>query len=344
MIERLSGAVLILMIISCAGPASDTVAPAAERNSNSIVAFPDSFELGNIKVYSLFKDQLLANRGEGIDSQRIISNVYRRHQSLWDGCYAMIFGAENEAKFSTDTGMVGWNESLYRENKQAFDSIADRIVNQRIDSIFEYHIRRFKELSYPMPTARISLLFTPLTGIGFGGCSNDQFALELNNPDYESVYTLAKGVPHELYHLINEEASTQPADYTALDLSINEGLACYFTYTYFEGTISKYEAVENMSEDDWAFYEANEAAIFNQMAPYFNDTSGDNPLLRNEKYETFPAAPRSLHYWLGFRIVEEYLASHPEETIRELTGKSYEEIFTGSNYASFVAGLAADRK
>ncbi len=323
-------------LLLTAGCASDQTghqtSPPQVTLRSALEAFPDSFELDAIKVYSSFKTQILANGEAGIDSQRIVREVYHRHRELWEACYGTIFGPDNAHLFRTDTGMVAWNRALYETDSLYLDSLAGRLLEQHADSVFRFHIERFKQLDYAMPSAKISLAFTPLVAVGFGGCGNDQFVFELNNPEYELMYTLTKGFPHELYHLINGEQAPQPEAFTALDLTITEGLACYFTYTYFEGGISKQEAVEEMTADEWSYYEEHELEIFTRMQAYFDDTSGDNPLLSNKKYQAFPDAPKSLYYWLGFRIVETYLKNHPGTTIRELTRMPYREIFAGSGY------------
>ena len=329
-----TGLFLALWACVCVG-CSQPDSPAAHAESSpTLESLPDSFQLGNITIYNAFKHQIEANRSSPIDSQRIVEEVYHRHRSLWEDCYGMIFGEENAPMFRTDTGMVAWNIRLYRDHQQQLDSLADLLIRQDVDSLFRDHMDRFATLGYDLPQARISLAFTPLTGVGFGGCANDQFVYELNNEDYDLVYTLEKGIPHEIYHLVDEEAGEQPTEWGAIDLSINEGLACYFVYDYFSGEVPRHEAVEGMTAEEWRYFADREDTIFNQMRPYFEDTSGDNPLLRNDRYATFPDAPRGLYYWMGFRIVESYLANHRGTTLRDLAALPYRDILKGSKYAA----------
>ncbi|WP_420459592.1 DUF2268 domain-containing putative Zn-dependent protease [Neolewinella sp.] len=309
-----------------------TTTEPAPGGSTTLEQFSDSFTLGNITVYNSFREQMLVNRAMPFDTQRIVDNVYRRHQSLWEECYAMAFGPGNAYMFTTDTGMVNWNEGLYRDQRSILDSITTLILSQQVDTMFDYHVTRFKTLDYVIPAARISLAFTPLTRIGFGGCSNDQFVYELNNPSYDVAYTLKAGIPHELFHIINAGAIGEAKQFQAIDLAINEGLACYFVWDYFQGSMPKHEAVEEMSAADWAYYLDHEEEIYQRMKPYFDDSTGDNPLLNNERYRTFPDAPRSLYYWLGFRIVESYLTTNPGTTIKDLSAVPYAQLLTGSNY------------
>ncbi|MEM8584473.1 MAG: DUF2268 domain-containing putative Zn-dependent protease [Bacteroidota bacterium] len=303
-----------------------------QKDYTSLLSLSDSLTVGEIVIYNSFKHQILAGRNDNYDRESIIDKVYRSHQVLWDSCLGMIFGEENAPKFQTEAGMADWNEKLFSATNEKMDSLVDLIANYPVDSVFNYHTIRFAALGYETPKARISLAFVPFSGIGFGGCSNDQFILELNNPEFELIYTLEKGIPHELYHFINESRLSDQEEFTALDLAINEGLACRFTEMYFDGAITKYEAVENMQEEDWAYYELREAEIFSAMEPYFDDTSGDNGLLHPVRYNLFTDAPRSIYYWLGYRIVEAYLELHPETTLEDMASMPYEEIYVRSNY------------
>jgi hypothetical protein len=94
-----------------------------------------------------------------------------------------------------------------------------------------------------------------------------------------------------------------------------------------------------MTEGEWNWYLENEKKIFSELKPFFNDKSGDNPLLRNEKYQLFPDAPQSLHYWLGFRIVESYVNKHGENSWRDIYEMNIEEVFEKSGYEEYINGL-----
>ena len=325
-----------LLLADCDHKVDRQTTTESAPSGTTLEQLSDSFTLGNITVYNAFREQMLANQAIPVDTQRIVDNVYRRHQPLWEDCYAMAFGPDNAHLFTTDTGMIHWNDRLYRDQRTQLDSITSLILSQQFDTMFDYHVARFNDLNYVMPPARISLAFTPLTGIGFGGCSNDQFVYELNNPSYDVAYTLRAGIPHELFHIINAGAIGEPEQFRAIDLAINEGLACYFVWEYFQGTMPKHETVEEMSAADWSYYLEHEEEIYRRMKQYFDDTSGDNPLLDNEGYGTFPDAPRSLYYWLGFRIVESYLDTHAGTTIEDLSVMPYAEILAGSNYEQQV--------
>ena len=91
-----------------------------------------------------------------------------------------------------------------------------------------------------------------------------------------------------------------------------------------------------MSEDDWNWYLENEKRIYNTLKPYFNDTSGDNPLLRNDNYNLFPEAPKTLYYWLGFRIVESYIKTYGENSWMDIYQMNVQEVLDKSKYEMWI--------
>ncbi|RZM23926.1 MAG: hypothetical protein EOO88_24570, partial [Pedobacter sp.] len=278
-------------------------------------------------------NQLLAHSSAGkYDSLMVIDKVYLAHRHLWDSCYANIFGTENASKFNTAPGMAQWNRSLYPENKEAFDNKARSLLKMNVDSTLKFNLSRFNGMVGYSPRATISILFAPIQGIGFGGCNAHQFALELNYENNDLDYTINKGIPHELNHLAYEPNRMKDPDHaTALAQTIDEGFACYFTWAFFEGKIPKHQAVENMTGEQWEWFIAHEKEIFQKTKPYFGDT-GDNPLLNNSKLKLVPQAPKTLYYWLGFRIVEAYVDKHGKDSWKDLYKLPSKEILERSGY------------
>jgi len=328
------GALTILTLISICLLSCQTIESmtSSDKEPTKLVV-ADSVMVGNIVVYNGFKHQINFSAQNFIDSSLISDNLYFRHQILWDSCYGVIFGPDNSRKFQSIQGMISWNRSIFKDEGSRIDSISEILISYNLDSLYDNHVLRFNQLGYQTPSARITFAFTPLTGVGFGGCSNDQFIYELNNPEYDIIYALEKGFPHEIYHMLNEDRLEIQDEFTALDLSINEGLACYMTEKdFFKGKISSQEAVEDMNLDDWEYYLRNEKAIFKEMKPYFDDVTGDNPLLQKSQSVKFKDAPRSIYYWLGYRIIESFVAENPGVKIDTLLSIPYNDIYKYSKY------------
>lgn len=326
------------LIISC----KNQVSKSQNESSNifeKLEKVPDSVKVGNITILNLFKNQILAHQSQ-YHSLRIVQKVYQPHKELWNNCYGMIFGEENASKFNNSKGMIDWNKKLYPDSKEFFDNRASELLNINLEKTLKQNLQKFEKLVPYPPKAKISILFTPLQGIGFGGCSAEEFAFELNNKEYNINYTIVKGIPHELNHLVYEPFRTNDSNKeTALAQTIDEGFACYFTWIFFDKKIAKNEAVENMSEKDWAWYLTNEKKLYQELEKYFYDKSGNNPLLRNEKFKLFADAPKSLNYWMGFRIIEKYVEKHGKDSWKDIYKMDSQIVFEKSGYANYIKSL-----
>jgi len=179
-----------LLITSC----KNQVSKSQNESSNifeKLEKVPDSVKVGNITILNLFKNQILAHQSQ-YDSLRIVQKVYQPHKELWNKCYGMIFGEENASKFNNPKGMVDWNKKLYPDNKDFFDNRTSELLNINLEKTLKQNLQKFEKLVSYQPKAKISILFTPLQGIGFGGCSAEEFAFELNNKEYNVNYTIEK--------------------------------------------------------------------------------------------------------------------------------------------------------
>ena len=329
-----------LIFIFILGSFSYTKAQNSDFDYNKITKISDSIKVQNITIHNLFKSQIITHKNKKFDSAIIVKNVYLPHKKLWDSCYAQIFGDENASRFNTKEGMIKWNKTLFDKNKNENIDRTNTITKININKLFKKNLKKFNRLVPYQPNAKISILFTPITGIGFGGCDAQQFALELNNKSIDIVYTLEKGLPHELNHLVYEKFRNNDIDRnSALSQTIDEGFACYFTYIFFDKKIPEYEAVENMTKENWDWYVKNEKAIFLKTKSYFQDTSGNNPLLRNDKHKIFPDAPKSLNYWLGYRIISKYVKKHGPDSWKDIYKLTAKEVLEKSGYEEYLEKL-----
>lgn len=301
---------------------------------------PDSIKVGNITILNLFKYQIIAHKNNQYDSVMIVQKVYNPHKDLWNNCYGMLFGEENAPKFNNKNGMIEWNRNIYPENKDFFDQRVKEVLTIDLEKTLNENLTKFHKLVPYQPQAKISILFTPLQGIGFGGCNSNEFCFELNNTDYNVAYTIEKGIPHELNHLVYEKFREKQTNCnSALTQTIDEGFACYFTWLFFDKKEPKYEFVEEMNANEWKWYLNNEKKIYSSLKTYFDDESGDNPLLRNDKFKLFVDAPKSLNYWLGFRIVEKYIENNGKDSWKDIYELDSKTVLQKSGYEEYIKTL-----
>ncbi len=296
---------------------------------------PDSIHVDDIVIYNLFKYQILAHSKNSFDSAMIVGKVYRRQPKIWNELYGILF---DSVMFSTAQGMIDWNRRIFREREDSIRSRVTRLMDVRFDSALRASITGMKRLTGHTPdNVRLSIILSPMEGIGFGGIERDAFILDLIDNNFDVVEMVEEGIPHELNHFIYEpRRESDPDRDTPLRLTIDEGFACYYAYRYFDGKISKARAVEQMTEDDWSWYMHHEKEIYEKCAQHFF-YQGNNDPLRNLGPEL--GAPKTLFYWLGFRIVEAYVERHGKDSWKDIYDLPVREVLKKSGYPEYVEAL-----
>ena len=295
---------------------------------------PDSIKIDDIVVYNLFKYQILAHDNNAFDSTLIIEKVYHGHPKIWNELYGVLF---DSVMFTTHHGMIKWNKEIFTKSGDSIRSRVSRLLDIKFDSTLRAGLKGIKELTNRSPEKiRLSIILSPVEGIGFGGIENDAFVLDLLDNNFDVVNMVQEGIPHELNHFIYAPTrENDPHKDSPLRLTIDEGFACFYAHTYFGGKISKAQAVEQMTEDQWNWYLQHEKEIFVRCDPHFFDKGEEDPL---RKLGPEMKAPKTLFYWLGFRIVESYVEKHGTDSWKDIYDLPVKEVLDKSGYQEYIRG------
>lgn len=296
---------------------------------------PDSIKVDDIVIYNLFKYQILANKNGSFDSALLINKVYNKQPKIWKELYGVLFDRE---MFTSTQGMIKWNKEIFQNKRDSIESRVNALLDSEFDSTLKKSLKGIKTLTGRTPSnIRLSIILAPVEGIGFGGMENDAFILDLLDNNFDVISMVQEGIPHEFNHFIYEPTrENDPNKDTPLRLTIDEGFACYYTYKYFDGEITKAQAVEQMTEEDWDWYLEHEKEVYNKCAPYFF-YKGDEDPLRNLGNEM--NAPKTLFYWLGFRIIDYYVNEHGPDSWKDIYDLTVKEVLDKSGYIQYVNGL-----
>lgn len=234
--------------------------------------------------------------------------------------------------------MIKWNKDIFQKNRDSIELRVNKLLEKNFDSVIKTNLKGIKKLTGRTPkNVRLSIILSPLDGIGFGGMENDAFILDLLTNQLDVVNMIEEGIPHEFNHFIYEPTrENDPNKDMPLRLVIDEGFACYYTYKYFNGKISKVQAVEQMTKNDWNWYVQNEKEIFNKCSQYFYNAKSGDPLRKLGKGMN---APKSLFYWLGFRIIEFYVDKHGVDSWKDVYNLPVKEVLDKSGYEKYIKEL-----
>lgn len=303
----------------------------------------DSIKVGNLTVYNAFKYQVLAHQNNIYDSTLIIDKVYKPFPELWDSCLALIFG--DAGKMFKDSGIVAWNKTLFEKHPDLLEKL-DTLTNLNLDSLFNSHLTGITKLTGYKPKGKWILYLGPDKNFSLeiGGCSSNGMAIDLAHPKI-TTEILTEAMPHELEHMVFEQARTKDPDWgTDLGATIDEGLACYFTYEYFKEKLPKWRVIEQMSKQQFQWYLDHEKEIYEKSIPYLLTNNSDkNPYKCNCRAggckKLFDEAPKTICYFLGFRIIEFYTKKHGKNSWTDAYKIPMKELLKNSGYSDYIKTL-----
>ena len=303
----------------------------------------DKIAVGDMTINNAFKQQILAHSGSEFDSLIILKKVYEPNQYVFDNCLGMIFGEENGRKFKPD-GIYDWNRNLLKDYDSLIFKKLSVIDSVNINQLFTNHLKAVQEMTGQKGKGEWLVYFGPMGFQIFGGCDNSSMILDMfgdnwNANDIDGVFA------HEIEHLVygpilekDENANT------GLGITIDEGLAQFFTYKYLNQTME-----EAFFGEQTKLFLQREKEIFNRLAPYFYKTNEDGcPIFRHcgrnnnceRIIEGFPdQMVDNICYFLGFRIIQKYEENHGADSWKDIYNMPLNDFYEKSGYKEFIESL-----
>lgn len=164
-------------------------------------------------------------------------------------------------------------------------------------------------------------------GLGTGEMLVDFFGITDIEEDL-SIY-----LPHEVAHVLYAGRPVDPDDGTLLASILSEGFATYFSVVFHEGRVSPAQAL-GYSTDEWNWAEANEARLWGIAAPDLATRDEERiRVFRAAGERILPDAPGKIGYFIGYRIVESYVARHGPGSWVDFFDLPLNELVRRSGYA-----------
>lgn len=297
--------------------------------------------MGKMVIHNAFKHQILAHTTNEFDTLRIFNNVYRPNQMVFDECLSLIFGEENGKKFKPN-GMYEWNENLLPENEELIKEKLAVLDSVDLNSLFTRHLTAIQEITEQEGEGKWIVYFGPKGFQIFGGCDNNSMVLDMFGTQWNAE-SINKVFAHELEHLVfNPVLEKDPHGRSGLGITLDEGLAVYFTSKYLNQT--QEEALYGTETD--ALLE-REREIFLKLEPYFFKTNQEGcPIFRHcgRNNECEPIVENlsseiqnELCYFLGYKIIQKYVENHGEDSWKDIYKLPLKDFYEKSGYKEYIS-------
>ena len=276
-----------------------------------------------VRVHSLWKDQLrisleMARRSAREREASFVETVYRPHRRFWEG-------------------YVGDERSFIRRVARSWTELE---TDPRAAIPFEIDVAGLlmetsrKAAGFaqrPVPCADWYVLYGP-GWTNMGGLSTGEMLVDLFGlPRDGGAEDLRIYAPHEIAHLMFG-AEADPDAGTLLHTMLQEGFATYFSVLYSDGAVSPARAL-GYSQEEWDWALLHEDEIWRTAKPDLQ--SRDEQVLfrfRAARERILPEAPGKIGYFLGYRIIEAYVARQDVDAWRRVFDLPSATILSGSGY------------
>jgi hypothetical protein len=306
----LVAAVLAMVAVPAGSPFAPAPALAQQGAAGSL---PAELHLagGDLRVVNLHRIQdaiLRDTAGRPADSTvaRLVREVYAPYTSFWNG-YLGDEGAFREWAVE----LLQPAHPIHRRMGPLLAASLDRRFTEGVAWIDSATGRR--------PAGTWYIVFGPgwtdMGGLGDIGMVADFTRMV---PDSTAIAAL---LPHELTHQVQGASAAHTADPdagTVLDRVVGEGFASYVAWVYAGGERTPAQAL-GYSDDEWEWALAHEGTLFAAVRPMLASRErADGDRVSARSAQLIDGAPGAAGYFLGFRIVEAYVASRGADAWKEI--------------------------
>ena len=202
------------------------------------------------------------------------------------------------------------------------------------DSIFSDIAYKLQVLTdKPIPAGKWYLTYRSEGDMGgiFDGSTMFAHLLNLGEDGPEEVTFL---LPHEISHQIFA-ASNHEQD-SLLHRIINEGIACYANYLYWNKQFTPAKCID-FTEEEWEWSLGNERKIFEYASPHLlkQDQEIITKLSHWHQY-IWEGSPDRLAYFIGFRICQSFVANKGKSSWKEMYDLPVSESLELSSYSGSI--------
>ncbi len=290
-------------------------------NYYGFVLCEQSSQNKTIEIVDISKDQLrLMNKHEKEPiekrNQLLIDSIYTPNRHLWNG----YLGNEND--------FTGWLNNVAYKELSKFNLKTKNINLQKLSKYFFNTVDSMTEFTGHKGVGKWYIFFGP-KWTNLGGFNDGTMLIDLAHESNNKLEDLTKYFPHEINHQIYKN-TVEKSENAVLYRILNEGFACYVSYLYHNGKTTIADEI-NYKKSDYQFSRDNDEELIELLRKYYK--SNDVKLSKqfaSRGYKFSKEYPSAIAYYLGFRIVEEFVKRNGKDSWKLIYTMSPMEILEQS--------------
>ena len=259
------------------------------------------FDIANIELSLLNKYK---NSDSTIKNKILVDTVFEPYSKFWNGYLGNDKEFINWVEQKASKELGGWNEkSKYIKSEYLTDQL--RKTAKEMSNFTGY-----------FPQGKWYILYGP-SWTDLGGFGDGTMLIDLASNINKSSAKIIEVYPHEINHQIYANM-LKSRENIVLNRILDEGFATYVSYLFHK---KKYSIAEELkfSQDEFKFCKSNEKELLQLLEN--NYRKNDEKLSRqfaDRNYKFKENYPGAVGYYLGFRIVEEFVKNNGKNSWKEI--------------------------
>ncbi len=239
-----------------------------------------------------------------IRNKILLDSIYIPNLYLWNG----YLGDEND--------FITWMNNVAFLELPKYNEKANNINLDELNDYFFETVNSMEKFTNHKPFGKWYIFFGPKWA-NLGGFEDGTMLIDLAHSSNKNLNNITLYFPHEINHQIYSN-TIKPNKDAVLYRILDEGFACYVSYIYHNGKTTISEEL-NYKESEYQFCRKNDKELIELLKRNYKSNSdklSDNFVSRGYKFsEKYPTA---IGYYLGFRIVEEYVKKYGKESWKDI--------------------------
>ena len=281
---------------------------------------------GRLHVANVYRAQALAiaeTAGQPADStvERLVRDAYAPYAAFWAG----YLGGEDRFREWSREALLGPGSPL--------NVRLDAFLAVDLDAAFEAGAAWVEATTGHAPEGTWYLAFGP-GWTDMGGLGGSTMVADLSKVTLDPA-RLPHLVAHELIHQVHGPSPARAGDPdrgTVLDRIVSEGLGTYAAYAHADGALTPAQAL-HFTDAEWTWAMHHEPHLGVAAAPLLASRERpDTDRVSSRGAHLLDGGPGAAGYFLGFRIVQAYEATHGPGSWAEIVDLPVREAVARSGY------------
>ncbi len=278
--------------------------------------------LNDLEIIDLSQAELVLlnqyNKGtKSENDQENLRRFYNQNTHLWEG----YVGDEDE--------FVNWIHNKGLDDLATFNHKADRFDLKEMNKLFNKTAHEMANFTGYKPRGKWYIFWGP-GWTDLGGFVDGSMLIDLGSQFIEKLSDATSAFPHELNHQIYTHTIPDKDLYNVISRVVDEGFACYVSMLFKEGSSAIHKEL-GYKKEEYNFCRANDRELIDLIRSNYNSTNDEEIDNLVNRYYTFKDDyPGAIGYYIGFRIVEEYVKRHGASSWKDIYTMHPEEVLAKS--------------